>query len=160
MRVRNCLDGVDINRMNSYSGIFTLRKRLVVPAALSNSVADTVSASCVSSTKTARRTSSRKHGRPVLSQLWHGSSAYVFSLREEFVAPIPEAERGDIVLAYHAQLNSEDDETRLRAARAWTKWEMWTSKLHVDPKQVAEADDNEWSKYVCSLPYRPYTADC
>ncbi len=71
--------------------------------------------------------------------------------REEFIAPIPEAERGDIVLAYHPQLNSEDDETRLRAARAWTKWEMWTSKLHVDPKQVAEADDSEWSKYACLL---------
>ena len=52
------------------------------------------------------------------------------------------------MLAYHAQLNSEDDETRLRAARAWTKWEMWTSKLHVDPAQVAEADDNDWSKCV------------
>ena len=43
--------------------------------------------------------------------------------REEFVAPIPEAERHDIVTAYHAQLNSVDEETRLRAARAWTKWE-------------------------------------
>ena len=43
--------------------------------------------------------------------------------RDEYVAPIPESERGDIVLAYHAQLNSIDDEIRLNAARAWTKWE-------------------------------------
>lgn len=42
---------------------------------------------------------------------------------EEFIAPIPEAERGDFMLAYHAQLNSVDDETRIRAAKAWSKWE-------------------------------------
>ena len=42
---------------------------------------------------------------------------------EGFIAPIPEAERGDMMLAYPAQLNSEDAEVRLRAARAWSKWE-------------------------------------
>ena len=67
-------------------------------------------------------------------------------LREEFIAPIPEAERQDLVLAYHAQLNSTDDETRLTAARAWTKWEMWTSKLHVDPAHVAEAEKDDFAK--------------
>jgi hypothetical protein len=43
--------------------------------------------------------------------------------REDFIAPIPQAERSDIVLAYHAQLNSVDKETRIRAAKAWAKWE-------------------------------------
>lgn len=43
--------------------------------------------------------------------------------REEYIAPIPEAERHDMMLAYHAQLNSVDDHTRLTAAKAWTKWE-------------------------------------
>jgi proline iminopeptidase len=43
--------------------------------------------------------------------------------RDAFIAPIPEAERKDIVLAYHAQLNSVDEETRLGAAKAWSKWE-------------------------------------
>jgi len=28
-----------------------------------------------------------------------------------------------MMLAYHAQLNSADDETRLKAAKAWAKWE-------------------------------------
>lgn len=43
--------------------------------------------------------------------------------REEFIAPIPEEERHDMMSAYHAQLNSADEETRLRAAKAWSKWE-------------------------------------
>ena len=47
----------------------------------------------------------------------------MFHDRDEFVAPIPEAERGDLVLVYHAQLNSVDDDTRLKAAKAWSKWE-------------------------------------
>ena len=46
------------------------------------------------------------------------------------------------------ELNSDDDETRLRAARAWTKWEMYTSKLHVDLARVAEAEKDDFAKYV------------
>ncbi|KJA26318.1 hypothetical protein HYPSUDRAFT_64043 [Hypholoma sublateritium FD-334 SS-4] len=64
---------------------------------------------------------------------------------DEYVAPIPEAERQDMVLAYHAQLNSVDEETRLNAARAWAKWEMWTSKLYVDPEHVAHADNDKFA---------------
>ncbi|KAK7690900.1 hypothetical protein QCA50_006002 [Cerrena zonata] len=54
-------------------------------------------------------------------------------------------ERGDIMLAYHAQLNSEDADVRLRAARAWSKWEMATSKLYVDPSYIARAEEDEFA---------------
>ncbi|KAI0044923.1 proline iminopeptidase [Auriscalpium vulgare] len=64
---------------------------------------------------------------------------------DEYLAPIPERERGDLVLAYHAQLNSVDDETRLRAARAWSKWEMSTSKLYTDPSDIARAEKDDWA---------------
>ncbi|KAF9468032.1 proline iminopeptidase [Collybia nuda] len=63
----------------------------------------------------------------------------------EYVAPIPEAERHDLILAYHAQLNSIDDQTRIAAAKAWSKWEMSTSRLYVDPAHVAHADDSEFA---------------
>jgi len=43
--------------------------------------------------------------------------------RDEYIAPIPESERNDMILAYHAQLNYVDDQTRLKAAKAWAKWE-------------------------------------
>ncbi|TDL19906.1 proline iminopeptidase [Rickenella mellea] len=64
---------------------------------------------------------------------------------EEYIAPIPEPERRDIVLAYHAQLNSVDEQTRLTAAKAWTKWEMATSKLYMDPEHIAEAENDHFS---------------
>jgi proline iminopeptidase len=51
------------------------------------------------------------------------SDVLTTSHRDEYVAVIPEAERGDMIQAYHAQLNSEDEEVRLKAARAWSKWE-------------------------------------
>jgi len=47
----------------------------------------------------------------------------MFFLRDEYIAPIPEAERKDMMLAYHAQLNSADSETRIKAAKAWSKFE-------------------------------------
>jgi proline iminopeptidase len=56
-----------------------------------------------------------------------GGASHIFpDAWEEYIAPIPEAERQDVVLAYHAQLNSVDDETRIKAAKAWCKWE-WVS---------------------------------
>ncbi|TFL04066.1 proline iminopeptidase [Pterulicium gracile] len=64
---------------------------------------------------------------------------------DEYIAPIPEAERGDMLLAYHAQLNSVDEQTRITAAKAWSKWEMATSKLLVDPKYIADADDDKFA---------------
>ncbi|EIN09808.1 proline iminopeptidase [Punctularia strigosozonata HHB-11173 SS5] len=64
---------------------------------------------------------------------------------DEYLAPIPVEERHDLILAYHAQLNSVDDETRIKAAKAWSKWEMVTSKLFVDPEHVAEADKDEFA---------------
>lgn len=64
---------------------------------------------------------------------------------EEYIAPIPETERNDMILAYHAQLNSVDDQTRITAAKAWAKWEMVTSKLFVDPAHVAEADKDDFA---------------
>jgi proline iminopeptidase len=55
---------------------------------------------------------------------------------DEFLAPIPEVERGDLMSAYHRRLTSPDPAERMRAARAWSIWEGSTSKLHPDPKTV------------------------
>jgi proline iminopeptidase len=42
---------------------------------------------------------------------------------DEFLAPIPEAERDDLVEAYRKRLTSEDKNEQLTAAQAWSKWE-------------------------------------
>src|SRR3954465_10898760 len=42
---------------------------------------------------------------------------------EDFLAPIPEAERSDLVDAYRKRLTSDDQQVQLAAAKAWSKWE-------------------------------------
>ena len=42
---------------------------------------------------------------------------------DEFIALIPEEERGDLVQAYRKRLTSDDKDEQLRAAQAWRKWE-------------------------------------
>jgi proline iminopeptidase len=44
-------------------------------------------------------------------------------LYEEFIAPIPEAERGDLLKAYAARMLSEDPAVYWPAARAWSRYE-------------------------------------
>ncbi|MBK8170752.1 MAG: prolyl aminopeptidase [Sandaracinaceae bacterium] len=51
---------------------------------------------------------------------------------EGFLEPIPVAERGDLLQAYHKRLTSEDELTRLTAAKAWSIWEGSTSTLYPD----------------------------
>lgn len=38
---------------------------------------------------------------------------------EEYLAPIPEAERGDMVKAYYKRLTGTDEKVRAEAGRAW-----------------------------------------
>lgn len=56
---------------------------------------------------------------------------------EGYLAPIPEAERADLLHAYHARLTSEDASIRIPAAQAWSIWEGATSRLLPDPDLVA-----------------------
>lgn len=52
---------------------------------------------------------------------------------EAFLAPIPEAERGDMRAAYRKRLTGTDEAAQLEAAKAWTLWEGRTLTLLPDP---------------------------
>ncbi|RIK88822.1 MAG: prolyl aminopeptidase [Hyphomicrobiales bacterium] len=52
---------------------------------------------------------------------------------ERFLAPIPEAERGDLIGAYRRRLTGEDPAARIEAARAWSLWEGETITLLPEP---------------------------
>ncbi len=64
--------------------------------------------------------------------LWfyqEGASWLFPDLWEEFLAPIPQAERGDMIAAYYRRLTGADAGERLRAAKAWSLWEGGTVSL-------------------------------
>ncbi len=57
---------------------------------------------------------------------------------ERFLAPIPEAERGDLVAAYHRRLFGDDPEEQRRTAVAWSEWEASMVTLIQDPELEKE----------------------
>src|SRR5690606_32181605 len=65
-----------------------------------------------------------------------GASALFPDAWEGFLAPIPEAERGDLLRAYHRRLTSDNPAVRREAARAWSVWEASTSRLIQDPALI------------------------
>ncbi len=48
---------------------------------------------------------------------------------EKYLEPIPEAERHDLLSAYHRRLTGDNPAERLRAAKAWSAWEGGTVSL-------------------------------
>ena len=64
---------------------------------------------------------------------------------QHYIAAIPEDERHDLIAAFHRRLTSDDEATRLAAARAWSVWEAATSFLHVDPQFVAGHEDADFA---------------
>ena len=51
----------------------------------------------------------------------------------DFVAPIPVAERSDLLGAYHRRLTGPDELRRLAAAKAWSVWEARAATLQPNP---------------------------
>jgi len=54
----------------------------------------------------------------------------------DYLAPIPENERDDLVSAYHRRLTGDDELARMAAAKAWSTWEGRTATLRPDPDTV------------------------
>ena len=48
---------------------------------------------------------------------------------QDFLAPIPPADRANLVEAYYARLTGNDEITRMAAAKAWSLWEGRTATL-------------------------------
>lgn len=74
-----------------------------------------------------------------------GADALFADAWEEYLAPIPVEERGDMLHAYHKRLTSDDAAVRQQAARAWSVWEGRTSCLYQNPDLVARTSGDEFS---------------
>jgi len=66
-----------------------------------------------------------------------GTSALFPDAWESYLAPIPEAERDDLLHAYHRRLTGEDPAVRQACAKAWSVWEGRSSTLLPNPELVA-----------------------
>ena len=64
---------------------------------------------------------------------------------ERFVAPIPEAERHDMMGAYRKRLVGEDKAEQLRCAIAWSQWEGQTITLLPEPATSDKFGEEEFA---------------
>jgi proline iminopeptidase len=62
-----------------------------------------------------------------------------------FLAPIPEAERGDLVSAYYKRLTGENEDEKITCARAWSQWEGSTLSLLPDVSRVLQFGDEHFA---------------
>lgn len=71
----------------------------------------------------------------------YGASEIMAERWDAFTGLIPEAERGNLVEAYHARLTSEDEATRLAAATQWSLWEGSVATLLPNADLLADFED-------------------
>jgi proline iminopeptidase len=70
---------------------------------------------------------------------------------EDYVAPIPPAERGDLMRAFHRRLTGTDRAAAQAAARAWAVWEGSTSYLLTDDENVRHWGEDEFALAVARI---------
>eukprot|EP01108_Squamamoeba_japonica_P005767 TRINITY_DN466_c0_g1_i2.p1 TRINITY_DN466_c0_g1~~TRINITY_DN466_c0_g1_i2.p1 ORF type:complete len:324 (-),score=71.50 TRINITY_DN466_c0_g1_i2:52-1023(-) len=64
---------------------------------------------------------------------------------EKYIEVIPEVERADIMSAYHRRLTGDDEEEKLKCAKAWSTWEMATCKLEQSKEALEKGDEADFA---------------
>lgn len=70
---------------------------------------------------------------------------------EAYLAPIPRAERGDMVRAYYKRLTSSNRATVERAARAWSIWEGATGYLRSNASELALMNQSSYASALARI---------
>jgi proline iminopeptidase len=89
-----------------------------------------------------------------------GASWIFADVWEEFLKVIPQAERADMVSAYYRRLTSDDEKTRVEAARAWSVWEGSTSKLFFDSDSIERFADTEFALAFARIECHYFMNNC
>lgn len=79
---------------------------------------------------------------------------------ERFVAPIPEAERGEMVAAYRRRLTGDDPAAQLEAAKAWSLWEGETITLLPSPALTDQHGDARFAIAFARIENHYFHHDC
>ncbi len=90
--------------------------------------------------------------RDELRWFYQEGASWVFpDLWEGYLAPIPQAERGDMMAAYRKRLTAPDRATQVEAARAWSLWEGQALTLLPDEKLKAQHGDDDFALAVARI---------
>ena len=75
----------------------------------------------------------------------HGASSIYPEAWQYFLEPIKEEDRGDLISAYHKIFNGIDENKKLEAAIAWSRWEGSTSSLAYNPEMADSFSDPKFA---------------
>jgi len=70
---------------------------------------------------------------------------------EDYLAPIPPKEQGDMVGAYYQRLTGSDQIAQLHAAKAWASWEGRTATLRPNPAFVTRFSETQRALAVARI---------
>jgi proline iminopeptidase len=79
---------------------------------------------------------------------------------ERLLAPIPEAERGDLVAAYRRRLTHADRTVQIEAARAWSLWEGETITLLPDAHNSSHFAEDDFALAFARIENHYFTHAC
>ena len=75
----------------------------------------------------------------------YGASEIYPEAWQGFIEEIPKDKRHDLIEAYRQIFNGEDEEKKLSAAKAWSKWEASTSFINYNPEAVKDSVNSEFA---------------
>lgn len=81
-----------------------------------------------------------------LSWFYQEGASHIFpDAWEDYLAPIPKQERGNLIQAYYRRLTSKNAQIRNEAAKAWSRWEGSTSFLIPDESFLQKTGEGTFS---------------
>ena len=89
-----------------------------------------------------------------------GLSQFYPDVWETFISPIPPAERGNMLAAYHKQLTSHLPAVRKKAALAWCTWEVAALKLEFVPELFEPIDNPDWAEVHARIECHYFMNNC
>lgn len=74
-----------------------------------------------------------------------GSSWLFPDYHDQLKSLLPKEEQHDILEGYWKRLNGDDEEIKLKFAKAWTTWEMATSSLLLNDEKISHGEDPKFA---------------
>ena len=75
----------------------------------------------------------------------YGASEIYPEAWQGFLNEIPESKRHNLIEAYRQIFKGDDEEKKLLAAKAWSKWEASTSFINHNPEAVKDSVNSEFA---------------
>lgn len=89
-----------------------------------------------------------------------GASQFFPDYWEDYIAPIPEAERDDMLVAYHKRLTGNNEIARMGAAKAWSQWESRALSINPTPSMINHFSEPRTALSVACLEAHYFMNNC